>query len=83
LRLMRGPFTANNPLQPSECWRYLGFYLDPALTFRHHITYYAQSARSTIQSMLMLGNSVRGLSPLQKRRLYMSCVLPLMTYGCQ
>lgn len=33
--------------------------------------------------MLMLGNSIRGLSPLQKRHLYMLCVLPLMTYGCQ
>ena len=33
--------------------------------------------------MLMLDNSVRSLSPPQKRKLYISCVLPLMTYGCQ
>lgn len=41
LRLLRGPFT-------TSCWRYLGFYLDPALTFRHHISYYVQAARSMI-----------------------------------
>jgi hypothetical protein len=29
----------------------------------------------------MLGNSVRGLNPMQKHLLYQSCVVPVMTYG--
>ena len=31
--------------------------------------------------MGMLGNSSRGLLPLQKRLLYRSCVIPIATYG--
>ncbi|CDO77106.1 hypothetical protein BN946_scf184592.g1, partial [Trametes cinnabarina] len=38
---------------------------------------------TTVHAMLMLGNSIRGLSPMQKRTLYISCVLPLLTYGAQ
>ena len=26
---------------------------------------------------------VRGLTPALRRRLYLACILPLMTYGCQ
>lgn len=33
--------------------------------------------------MLMLGNSSRGLTPTQRRTLYISCVLPLLTYGVE
>jgi len=33
--------------------------------------------------MGMLGNSTRGLLPLQKRLLYRSCVVPIATYGFQ
>ncbi|TFK83724.1 hypothetical protein K466DRAFT_473709, partial [Polyporus arcularius HHB13444] len=64
-------------------WRYLGIFYDPALTFTAHIKHYAQSALNTVRAMLSLGNSERGLSPRQKRQLYISCVVPLMTYGCQ
>jgi len=31
--------------------------------------------------MGMLGNSMRGLPPLEKRLLYRACVLPIATYG--
>jgi hypothetical protein len=34
-----------------------------------------------VRSMGMLGNSTRGLLPMQKRLLYRSCVVPVMTYG--
>ncbi len=68
-------------IQPSQSWRYLGFRLDPRLTFRAHIAYFAERAVSTVNAMLMLGNSNRGLSPLQRRTLYIACVQPLLTYG--
>ncbi|TFY70206.1 hypothetical protein EVG20_g2792 [Dentipellis fragilis] len=66
---------------PNTIWRYLGFYFDRFLTFRHHIKYYATRALSTVRSYPLLGNANRGLSPLHKRQLYISCVLPLLTYG--
>ena len=38
---------------------------------------------SMIKCMKMLGNSLRGLIPTQKRCLYRSCVLPITLYGFQ
>ncbi|KAL7283508.1 hypothetical protein ACG7TL_002941 [Trametes sanguinea] len=70
-------------IQPSQIWRYLGFRLDPRLSFRAHVDFFAERALTTVHAMLMLGNSVRGLTPMQKRTLYISCVLPLLTYGAQ
>ncbi|KAH9900047.1 hypothetical protein C8Q73DRAFT_627449, partial [Cubamyces lactineus] len=70
-------------VQPSNVWRYLGFRLDPKLTFKHHVAFFGERALTTVKAMLMLGNSCRGLSPMQKRTLYISCVLPLLTYGAQ
>ena len=70
-------------IEPSDVWRYLGFRLDSKLTFRAHVAHFAERATTTISAMLMLGNSVRGLSAMQRRTLYISCVLPLLTYGVQ
>ncbi|KAH9933219.1 uncharacterized protein BXZ73DRAFT_23130, partial [Epithele typhae] len=83
LDLGEAPFTGETPLKPVEVLRHLGFYLDRRLTFRQHVRYYGSRAASTAQSMLMLGNSVKGLQPKQRRTLYVMCILPLMTYGCQ
>ncbi|KZV76336.1 hypothetical protein PENSPDRAFT_563945, partial [Peniophora sp. CONT] len=62
-------------------WRYLGFYFDTFLTFKAHVTFYANKALSTLRSMPILGNSKRGLPPTAKRTLYISNVRVLMTYG--
>ena len=70
-------------IKPKASMRYLGFYLDPKLTFREHIRFYATKAASTVQALRMLGNSARGLSPTDKRRLYISNVVPVMAYGAQ
>ena len=68
---------------PKQHMRYLGFYLDPKLSFHHHVRYYATKACSTVATLRMLGSSIRGLRPVEKRRLYLSNVLPVMTYGAQ
>lgn len=65
----------------TDAWRYLGFFLDPHLTFHYHVDFYATKTLSTVKSYPGLGNSSRGLTPIMKYRLYLSCVLPLMTYG--
>ena len=44
---------------------------------------YATRAASTVNSLRMLGNSIRGMAPTHRRRLYISNVLPVMTYGAQ
>ncbi|KAI0737467.1 hypothetical protein C8Q80DRAFT_1060414, partial [Daedaleopsis nitida] len=83
LDLGEAPFTGDTPLKPVPVLRHLGFYMDRRLTFRQHVRCYGSRAASTAQSLLMLGNSIKGMPPKQRRILYISCVLPLMTYGCQ
>ncbi|KAI9062697.1 hypothetical protein FKP32DRAFT_1528770, partial [Trametes sanguinea] len=81
--LGEAPYTGDSPLKPKPVLRHLGFFLDKKLTFREHVRFYGSRAASTAQSLLMLGNSVKGMPPVQRRTLYKSCVVPLMTYGCQ
>ena len=68
-------------LKPKMYWRYLGFYFDRRLSFKEHVWHYSTKVLSTVKAMGMLGNSTRGLLPLQKRLLYRSCVVPIATYG--
>jgi len=75
---------AGSPLlYPKKTWRYLGFYFNKKLSFRHHTQFYANKALSTVKALNLLGNSSRGLLPLQKRLLYRTCVLPIALYGFQ
>jgi hypothetical protein len=71
------------PIEPTDTVRYLGFYLKPNLSWRDHLRYYSVKAQSTVNALRMLGNSARGFSPYHKRRLYISNVLPILTYGAQ
>ena len=68
-------------LLPKDTWKYLGFIFDRKLNFRNHIDFYANKAISTIKCMKLLGNSSRGINPLQKKKLYRCCALPIVLYG--
>ena len=68
-------------LLPKETWRYLGFIFNHKLTFRSHINFYSNKAISTIKCMKLLSSLTRDINPLQKRRLYRYCVLPIVLYG--
>jgi hypothetical protein len=70
-------------LRPKVVWRYLGFFFDRTLSFKEHVQFYSTKAFTAVRAMEMLGNSVRGLSPRNKRLLYRSCVVPIATYGCK
>ena len=70
-------------LLPKPIWQYLGFYFDYKLLFHSYINFYMNKAISTIKYMKMLGNLSRGLAPLQKRQLYICCMLPIILYGFQ
>ena len=70
-------------LFPKETWKYLSFIFDCKLIFRNYIEFYHNKAISTIKYMKLLGNSTRGINPLQKRKLYRCCTLPIALYEFQ
>ena len=70
-------------LWPKDLWKYLGFIFDCKLSFHKHIDFYANKAMSTVKCMKLLGNSSRGISPIQKCLLYRCCVLPIALNGFQ
>ena len=61
----------------------MGFIFDCKLDFHKHIDHYANKALSTVKCMKLLGNSLCGISPLQKSLLYRCCILPIALYGFQ
>lgn len=74
---------ATTRLRPQASMRYLGFFFDPKLSFRQHIKIYTTKACSTVHAYRMLGNSVRGMAPPDRRRLFISNILPIALYGAQ
>ena len=68
---------------PKPIWQYLGFFFDHKLNFHYHMHYYATKCLFTLSTIKMLGNSSRGLLPIQKQLLYRTCVLPIALYGFQ
>jgi len=68
-------------LWPKDLWKYLGFVFDCKLSFHKYIDFYAIKVMSTVKCMKLLGNSLRSISPIQKRLLYRYCVLPIALYG--
>ncbi|KAE8215350.1 hypothetical protein CF319_g9021, partial [Tilletia indica] len=69
------------PVAPDSTVRWLGFHIDPKLSFKRHVGLICAKARKAAQCMRMLVNTVRGLRACDARRLYVACVLPIMTYG--
>ena len=70
-------------LQPKNTWKYLGFIFNYKLTFYKHVNYYSNKAILTVKCMKLLGNSSRGINPLQKWLLYRCCILPIALYRFQ
>ncbi|KAI1793216.1 hypothetical protein LXA43DRAFT_886410, partial [Ganoderma leucocontextum] len=68
---------------PSNQLRHLSFWLDAHLSWKFHVNWYVHRATTTTITSRMLGSSTRGLLTDQRRQLYISCVLPVLTYGCQ
>ncbi|KAE8232390.1 hypothetical protein CF326_g2580 [Tilletia indica] len=61
--------------------RWLGYHLDSKLSFKRHVDIVSTKARKAAHCMRMLVNTVRGLRASDARRLYVACVLPIMTFG--
>jgi ribonuclease HI len=68
---------------PSKVVRWLGFYLDPKLSFKNHIERRISLARQALFRINRLGNTQRGLSMQANRQLYISCITTVADYGAQ
>ena len=51
--------------------------------FYQHIDHYLNKVISTVKCMKLLGNLSQGINPLQKRKLYQCCILPIVLYSFQ
>lgn len=80
---IRHPDGTKTVVQPKKVMRYLGFFLDPKLSWREHIKIYSNRGCCTVNTFRMLSNSVRGMNLDDKHHLFISNILPLITYGAQ
>jgi hypothetical protein len=66
-----------------ETLRYLGFFINRRLKWEPHVRIMCNRARASIKALMVLGNSIRGLSMANWRLVLNAVCLPVMTYGCQ
>jgi ribonuclease HI len=70
-------------ITPPKFIRWLGFYLDRKLTFNDHVKIMAAKGSNVISGLTCLGNTITGMNAHHLRLLYKTCVIPVITYGCQ
>ena len=61
--------------------RYLGVFIDEKFRWDSHASIMAARARSSLRSLSLLGNSVRGLDFDNWRRVFHAITLPVLLYG--
>src|SRR6266404_6926396 len=70
-------------ITPSPIVRYLGFYIQHKLDWKHHVQVMANRTCASLRAVKVLGNSIRGLNMANWRLLYHTIVLPTLTYSSQ
>jgi len=70
-------------IEPSGVQRWLGFWLDRKLTWKHHIRTRTTSAIKVFMALSRLGNTERGLSQSALRQLYQSCITTVADFGAE
>ncbi|KAF5311492.1 hypothetical protein D9611_011566 [Ephemerocybe angulata] len=73
----------NHPVTvtPQATLRWLGVFFDRQLRFETHAKIVAAKGMNTVAALTMLANTVRGLSHIYLRRLYLTCVIPQILYA--
>jgi ribonuclease HI len=61
--------------------RWLGIFFDRRLSFHEHAKIMAARAKTVVNGLRCLGNTVRGLSQANMRVLYRTCAFPILTYA--
>ena len=70
-------------ISPPKFIRWLGFYFDRKLTFNDHTKIMCAKASNVMSGLSCLGNTITGMTPNHLHLLFKTCVVPVMTYGCQ
>ena len=68
---------------PSDCVRYLGFFIQRRLNWKVHVTIMCNRAKASANALKLLGNTIRGLSMANWRLVLNTVCLPVLGYGCQ
>ncbi len=68
-------------IRASRSMRWLGIWLDKKLTFNNHIEKWCHKARTVINHLRVMNNTVRGMSAMAARRAVWAVVLPTLFYG--
>ena len=77
------PDSSTISITPATHIRYLGVFFTPNLDWSTHVKIVSTRARSIIKGLGVLGNSIRGFNLMNWRRIFISVILPVLTYGCQ
>jgi len=70
-------------VQPSECLRWLGIWLDRKLSYNKHVQHKATAARRALGALQGLANSENGLRQSAIRQLYISTVCSVADFGSE
>ena len=70
-------------IKPSLTLRYLGVFFTPRLDWTTHVKTMSTHARSIVKGLGVLGNSIRGFHLIAWRRIFISVIFPVLTYGSQ
>ena len=78
----RDPHRLEGRVFPNSSMRWLGIFFDARLTFKSHIEAMTNKASGTLAALRILHKSSHhGLPLILLRRLYISCVLPVLLWG--
>ena len=70
-------------IKPTSTLRYLGVFFTPHLNWTTHVKIMSTHAQSIVKGLGVLGNSIRGFHLVSWRKIFISVILPVLTYGCQ
>ena len=70
-------------ITPARSLRYLGVFFTLRLNWTTHVKTMSTRARSIVKGLGVLGNSIRGFHLVSWRKIFISIILPVLTYGSQ
>lgn len=73
----------NTTITHTTSLRYLGVFFTPHLNWTMHVQIMSTCVLSLVKGLGVLGNSIRGFRLVNWHKLFISVILPVLTYGCQ
>ena len=83
--LLEIPIDGQRPItvKPATSLRYLGVFFTLKLNWTTHVQIMSTRILSLVKGLGVLGNSIRGFRMVNWRKIFISVILPVLTYGCQ